>query len=73
MKDMNEHIEELLMKASEWAETAEKLSRTGSLERATIAAQLSQAYATQALAHRVDVQTSLLSEFFTWHYDKDGV
>lgn len=66
--DINEHIEKALSDASGWVVEAEEMYRKGNLERASIALQLSQAHTNRVLAHRVDVLTSLVGEFFTWHY-----
>lgn len=68
---MNEHIEKAFSSASEWITEAETMYKKGDLERAAIAVQLSQAHTDKALAHRVDVLTSLTSEFFMWHYRDD--
>jgi hypothetical protein len=46
---MNEHIEKMLSSAVEWSEMADAMLKKGNLEYAMTAAQVSQAFATQAL------------------------
>lgn len=68
---MNEHIDKAFSSASDWLLEAEERYKKGDLGRAEIAVTLAQAHTAKALAHRVDVLTTLVGEFFTWHYRED--
>ena len=65
---MNEHIDKAFSSAEEWILEAEERYKKGDLGRAEIAVKLAQAHTDKALAHRVDVLTSLVGEFFMRHY-----